>query len=63
MVPKNIFIKVLLARRMLFECQNSILAVGDHLVSNLNEEACHSVISIVVSSYSMNHLDTVHQGW
>jgi len=45
------------------EVKDGELAVGDHLVGNLSEETGHSLICVVISSDSVDHLDTVHQSW
>ena len=39
-----------------------VLAVVDHLVRDLNEQPGHSVVGVIVSSDSVNHLDAIHQG-
>jgi len=44
------------------EVQDVLLAVGDHLVGDFDEEASHSFISVIVSGDGLNHPDTVHQG-
>jgi hypothetical protein len=43
--------------------KNVEFAVGNHLVGDLNEQTCHSLISVVVSSNGMDHFDAVHQSW
>jgi hypothetical protein len=43
------------------EVQDVVLAVHDHLVGDLDEETGHSFVSVVVSSYGVDHLDGVHQ--
>jgi hypothetical protein len=45
----------------LFVVQDVELAVGDHLVGDLDEEASHSVVGVVVTSDGVDHLDAVHQ--
>jgi intracellular sulfur oxidation DsrE/DsrF family protein len=45
------------------EVQNVVLAVRNHLVGDLDEKACHSLVSVVVSGDGVNHLDAVHQSW
>jgi len=45
------------------EVKNVELAVINHLVGDLDEEASHSLICAVVSCYSVNHLDTIHKSW
>ena len=45
------------------EVEDVELAVGDHLVGDLSEESGHSLVSVVVSSDSVDHLDAVHQSW
>ena len=45
------------------EVENVVLTVGDHLVSNFGKKSGHSLISVIISGDSMDHLDTVHQGW
>ena len=47
--------------RTLFEIQNVVLAVGDHLVGDLHEETGHTFVSVVVSGDSVDHLNGVHQ--
>jgi hypothetical protein len=37
--------------------QNVELTIGDHLVSDFDEEISHSVISVIVPGDGMNHLD------
>jgi hypothetical protein len=45
------------------EVQDIPSASSDHLCGNFDKEASHSLIGIVVSSDSVDHLDTVHQCW
>lgn len=45
------------------EVQNVVLAVSNHLVGDLDEKACHSLVSVVVSGDGVDHLDAVHQSW
>ena len=45
------------------EVEDVVFAVVDHLVGNLHEEACHSLIGVVVSGNGVDHLDTVHESW
>jgi hypothetical protein len=45
------------------EVEDIVLAVVDHLVGDLDEQAGHSLIGIVVSSDGVDHLNTIHQGW
>ena len=45
------------------EVEDVELAVGDHLVGDLGQESGHSLVSVVVSSDSVDHLDAVHQSW
>lgn len=44
------------------EVQNVVLAVVDHLLSDLDEQASHSIVGVVVSGDGVDHLDAVHQG-
>jgi hypothetical protein len=37
------------------------LAVGDHLVGDLDEEASHSFVGVVVTSDGVDHLDGIHK--
>jgi hypothetical protein len=47
-----------------FQEENDIvLAVVDHLVCNLAKQFSHTVISIIITSNSVNHLDAIHQTW
>ena len=43
------------------EVKDVVLAVVDHLLGDLNEEAGHAVVSVVVSRDGVDHLDTVHE--
>ena len=45
------------------EVKNVELAVGDHLVGDFSKESCHSLVSVIISSDGVDHLDTVHQSW
>ena len=38
------------------------LAVVDHLVGDLHEQAGHSLVSVIVASNGVDHLDGVHEG-
>lgn len=67
-VPKSIILKLLtllnvnsFASLNLTEVQDVLLAVVDHLVSDLDEEASHALVGVVVASNGVDHLDTVHQ--
>jgi len=60
MVPQDIIINDLLTI-LLSEVEDVVLAVVDHLLSDLNEQASHSIVGVVVTGNSMDHLDTVHQ--
>lgn len=44
-----------------FKGEDVALAVQNHLVGDLNEEACHSFVCVVIPRYCVNHLDRVHQ--
>lgn len=44
------------------EVDDIILAVGDHLVSDLDEKSSHTLIGVIITSDGVNHLDGVHQG-
>ncbi len=44
------------------EVQNVVLAVVDHLLSDLYEEASHTIVSIIVPGNGVNHLYAVHEG-
>jgi hypothetical protein len=66
--PENAIIKsrtsLLLASFNSFnflESEDVHLTVGDHLVGNLDKEASHSFVSVIVASDSVNHLDRVHK--
>lgn len=68
-IPKGIISKLLtllevdsLAGLDLLEVQDVLLTVLDHLIGDLDEEASHAFISVIVTSDGMDHLDTVHQG-
>jgi len=37
--------------------------LDDHLVGDLHKETGHSLVGVVVSSDSVDHLDTVHESW
>jgi len=43
--------------------EDVVLAVSNHLVGYLNKETSHSIVGVIVSSNSMDHLNTVHQSW
>jgi hypothetical protein len=43
------------------EVENVVLAVVDHLLSDLHKESSHAVVGVVVSSNGVDHLDAVHQ--
>ena len=45
------------------EVEDVVLAVVDHLVGDFHEEACHSLIGVVVSGNGVDHFDTVHESW
>ena len=45
------------------EVQDVCSAVLDHLVSDLDKQAGHTLIGVVISGNRMNHLDAVHEGW
>jgi hypothetical protein len=40
-----------------------LLAIKDHLVGNLDKEAGHPFVSVIVTGNSVNHLNRVHQDW
>lgn len=44
------------------EVKDGELAASDHGSGDLGEETSHPIVSAVVTSDSMNHLDGVHQG-
>ena len=44
------------------EIDDVVLAIEDHLVGDLLEEARHALVGVVVSSDGMDHLNRVHQG-
>jgi len=46
-----------------FEVKNIVLAVCNHLVGDFSKKSGHSLVSVVISSDSMDHLDAVHQSW
>ena len=65
MVPKNIISwKLSLLWILTFSDQakvkDVVLAVSDHLVRDLDEQTSHALISVIVSSNRVDHLDTVH---
>jgi len=65
-IPKDIIVQCLLgslASSDSSEVENVVLAVVDHLIGNFHEEACHSLIGVVVSGNGVDHLDTVHESW
>jgi hypothetical protein len=43
------------------EVNNVILAVVDHLVGDLHEEASHALVGVVVTRNGVDHLDGVHE--
>ena len=45
------------------EVEDGELAIGDHLVGDLSEQAGHSLVGVIVSGDGVDHLDTVHQSW
>jgi hypothetical protein len=45
----------------IFEGEDVLLAVDNHLVGDLHEETSHPLVSVVVSGDSVDHLDTVHK--
>ena len=45
------------------EVKDCSLAVLDHFIGDLGKESGHSLVGVVVSCDSVDHLDTVHQGW
>ena len=45
------------------EVKNVELAVGNHLIGDLSKKSSHSLVGVVISGDSMDHLDTVHQSW
>ena len=45
------------------EVYNIVLAVGDHLVGDLDEKRSHTLSCVVVARNSVDHLDGVHEGW
>lgn len=45
----------------LFSIQDSLLAVGDHLIGNLHEQTGHLVRGVKESSNGVDHLNCVHQ--
>jgi len=45
------------------EKNDIVLAIVDHLVGDLAEQLCHTVIGIVISSNGVDHLDAIHQTW
>ena len=44
------------------EVENVLLAIVNHLLSDLNEESSHPVVCIVVPGDGVDHLDAIHQG-
>jgi hypothetical protein len=68
MVPKNVIVlwsTFLTSSTHLYssEVKNVELTVGNHLVGDFSEKTGHSLVGVVVSSDSVDHLDTVHQSW
>lgn len=45
------------------EVQDVCSAVFDHLIGDLDKQAGHTLIGVVVSGNRMDHLDAVHEGW
>lgn len=45
------------------EVDDGEAAVLNHLVGDAGEQASHAVLSVVVASNSVDHLDGVHQSW
>ena len=43
------------------ESENVLFAVDDHLVGDLDKEASHALVSVVVAGNGVDHLDGVHQ--
>ena len=43
------------------EVENVVLAVVDHLLSDLDEETSHTIVSVIVPGNGVNHLNTVHE--
>ena len=65
-VPEYIIVDDLLSSRGSafpdpFEVEDIVLAVVNHLLGDLYEEASHTVVSVVVPGDGMDHLDAVHE--
>lgn len=66
-VPQDIVVDDFLARvdsafSDSLEIENVLLAVVDHLLGDLDEQASHAIVSVIVPGDGMDHLDAVHQG-
>ena len=66
MVPKNVIIDDLLASVHSAvpdsaEVEDVVLAVVDHLLSDFNKQAGHSVVGVVVPGDGVDHFDAIHQ--
>lgn len=48
---------------LISEFENVLFAVSDHCVGDLDEKTGHSLVSVVVSSNGVDHLDGIHQSW
>lgn len=64
MVPEDVLIQhgLLGCSSTLLVAEDVLLAVDDHLVSDLDKEASHPIICIVVSGDGVDHLDAIHKG-
>jgi len=68
MVPEDVVVHDLLAGLVSAltdpaEVEDVVLAVVDHLLGDLHEQASHSIVSVIVSGDGVDHLDAVHQSW
>lgn len=44
------------------EVEDVVLAVVDHLLSDLDEETSHAIVCVIVPGNGVDHLNTVHEG-
>jgi hypothetical protein len=51
-----------LAQSKTAKVDNVVLAVGNHLIGNLDEKTSHSLVGVVVASDGVDHLYWVHEG-
>jgi len=66
-VPKSLGVLLLLAllcdlsSSELSEVEDHVLAAGDHLVGDLDEQVGHTLVGVVVTGNGVDHLNRVHQ--